>query len=82
MAAHTWELVRDLRLAAYRGDLAEVARIEAEIAVYQGKCGHVENPEVKGRCYKCGAQMAAPVAVPRPGLVKAPARAESERKTG
>lgn len=55
MAAHTWELERDLGLARARNDLPEVSRLEADLRAYQATCPHVENPERPGRCYKCGA---------------------------
>ena len=57
MAAETWELDRDLTLAGARGDLSEVARLCAELDAARAACGqrgHLENPEIKGRCLKCG----------------------------
>lgn len=54
MAAHDWELVRDLGLAQARGDADAVARIQAAIESGQRSCDHVPNPERPERCYKCG----------------------------
>lgn len=74
MAGHTWELDRDLGLAVYRGDTAEIQRLEIILAGVQAQCDHVENPERVSRCYKCGQEGLQPKTqepAPRPGLVKA-----------
>ncbi len=70
MAAHNWELVRDLNLAKCAGKGSDIERLEAEIKASQETCSpHVPNPERPERCYKCGAPPA--VSLDRPGPVKA-----------
>lgn len=72
MAGHTWELDRDLGLAVYRGDTAEIQRLEIILAGVQAQCDHVKNPERKNRCYKCGKEGLQPAKIQeaKPGLVK------------
>jgi hypothetical protein len=67
MAAHTWELDRDLYLARYRSDNAEIARLEGVLVAARTVCDHVPNPEHVERCYKCGIQVPAK----GPGIVRA-----------
>lgn len=64
MAAHTWQLDRDIHLARYRGDSKEVERLERTLAFEQTCCTHVPNPDRPERCYKCGKGLG-------PGLKKA-----------
>lgn len=57
MAADTWELDRDLGLALARGDEGAADFVRAKLAEARQVCGaqgHLENPEIKGRCLKCG----------------------------
>lgn len=54
MAADTWELERDLGLARVARNAPEIQRLENAIVLFQSRCQHVENPEIEGRCYKCG----------------------------
>lgn len=69
MAAHTWELDRDLNLARWAGDQTAVQRLGDEIAKARSLCApHVPNPERSERCYKCGQDLTA-----KPGLHKAAA---------
>ncbi len=77
MAAHNWELVRDLFLARYQGDQASVQRLEAAIQDFQRCCEHVPNPERPERCYKCGDGL-------RPGLAKVQSvtTPQAARRTG
>ncbi len=55
MAAHTWELDRDIALAHWAGDKALVQRLEAALSAARAECSHYPNPEKQERCYKCGA---------------------------
>lgn len=59
MAAHTWELERDLTQARLRKDPEGMARIESAIREFRASCSHVESPEVRDRCYKCGESVGA-----------------------
>lgn len=62
--AHTHDLDRDLSLARYRGDAAEVERLERRIAEVRARCGHTGAPLDRATCVWCGAPLA-------PGLKKA-----------
>lgn len=70
VAAHNWEIVRDIHLArmGLLKDGRTVERLELELSASQAACTeHVPNPEARERCYKCGA----PTDEARPGLRKA-----------
>lgn len=83
MAAHNWELVRDLGIALQRGDNTLACELTHVIKQEQRECSHVANPDREAkpdfpllkvglttlgeRCYKCGASMP----VVKPGIVKA-----------
>lgn len=97
MAAHTWELDRDiglvqaeLREAKRTGNVMHVAccegqltKLEALLADERARCAHVENPERLGRCYKCGLDpMPAQQSAPGPGIRKATRPLDLIRKTG
>ena len=69
MAAHTWELDRDLNLARWAGDQAAVQRLEAVLDLARQACAHVPNPERPERCYKCGIS---PVPVQAPSVAPEP----------
>lgn len=69
--ADTHDIDRDLSLARYRGDEAEVMRLELERDAARAACaahGHKCNPEGREACVWCGGVLQA--AASRPGLVK------------